>query len=381
MVVRRVAPKKKVAKAPLPRKIKTGIAAAPINSYRDFNDYIRTEVDKKDVSLAIKAYIRKNLPKKDSQFALQAPEWMYTAHPFLASIVLWKEKGFPFPDNGDYMGILNKNIQRMVEAGKIKAEPEEEEEEKKEVSVKRSPQEIIKEKTSDFIACVDEVLDIWSNGTWVDIENYSVYNEFKKIDASYITARKVLDYFTPIRDEASELVNKKTPELVEGYSHMSVARRKEYLSLLDRIVTDTEKFLLSKKALRKTRKPKVKSADKQVEKLSYLKESLEYKVVSINPTQIVGANRVYLFNVTTRILSELVCRLPNGFEVKGTTIQGLDEDLSRQVMLRKPNEFLPIIQNKTVNQITKEWNNLTTKTNKGNGRINKDTIILKVFGR
>lgn len=381
MAVRRIAPKKKPTKAPLPRKIKTGIAAAPINSYRDFNDYIRTEVDKKDVSLAIKSYIRKNLSKKESSLALRAPEWMYTAHPFLASIVLWKEKGLPFPDNGDYMGILNKNIQRMVEAGQMKIEPEEDEEEKKEIVIKKPPQEILKEKTSEFIANVDEVLDIWSRGVWVDVENYSVYNEFKKIDASYITAKKVLDYFTPIRDEADELVNKKTPDLVEGYSHMSVARRKEYLSLLNRIVTDTEKFLLSKKALRKPRKPKVKSADKQVEKLSYLKESLEYKIVSINPTQVIGANRVYLFNVNTRILSELVCRLPNGFEIKGTTIQGLDDNLSRQVMLRKPNEFLPTVQNKTVNQISKEWGNLTTKTNKTNGRINKDTIILKVFGR
>ena len=42
----------------LPRKIKTGLAAAPTDDFRWFYDYIRMEVDKKDLALIIKSYIK-----------------------------------------------------------------------------------------------------------------------------------------------------------------------------------------------------------------------------------------------------------------------------------------------------------------------------------
>lgn len=382
MVTRKnpAAKKKKIPKV-YSRRLQTGIAAAPVDSYRWFNDYIRTEVDKKEISSTIKSYIKKNFSREDNAFAMKAPEWMYTSMSFLASIIAWKEKGFPLPDNGSHERVLQRNIEDIIEAGRNKVDQREEDEGKTVNLPKKSPADIVKERASDFIGEVEDVIDIWGSGVHLDIENYSPYNELQKIDAPYNLAKSVLDYYTPVRDEAHELVNKKTPDLVEAFRHMSVKKRKEYLRLLDRIVEDVEKYLLSKKALRKTRKPKVKTADKQVEKVTYLKESAEYKLVSIPPNQIIGARRVYLFNVKSRILTELVCRLPKGFEVKGTTIQGIDEDQSRQVMLRKPNEFLPIAQNKTPLQIKREWNTLTTKSNPATGRINKDTILLRVLDK
>lgn len=383
MVTRKTTVKKKTPKV-YSRRAQTGIAAAPVNSYHWFNDYIRTEVDKKEISSVVKSYIKKNFPKEETKLALRAPEWMYTGMPFLASIIAWKEKGFPFPTDGSYEKTLRKNIEDIIEAGRNKVDSEEEvdnDTERKPTLTKKSPAEIVKERASDFIAEIESVIDIWGSGVYLDIENYSPYNELQKIDAPYNLAKSVMDYYTPILDEAIELVNKKTPDLVEGFRHMSVKQRREYLSLLKRIVEDVEKYLLSKKALRKTRKPKVKTADKQIEKLTYLKESAEFKLVSIPAAQVIGASRLYLFNTSSRILTELVCRLTKGFEVKGTTIQGIDEEKSRQTLLRKPNEFLPIVQNKSPLQINKEWLTLTTKSNPANGRVNKDTILLRALDR
>ena len=383
MVTRKTTVKKKTPKV-YSRRAQTGIAAAPVNSYHWFNDYIRTEVDKKEISSVVKSYIKKNFPKEETKLALRAPEWMYTGMPFLASIISWKEKGFPFPVAGSYEKTLRKNIEDIIEAGRNKVDSEEEldnDTERNPTLTKKSPAEIVKERSSDFIAEIEAVIDIWGSGVYFDIENYSPYNELQKIDAPYNLAKSVMDYYTPILDEAIELVNKKTPDLVEGFRHMSAKQRREYLSLLKRIVEDVEKYLLSKKALRKTRKPKVKTADKQIEKLTYLKESAEFKLVSIPAAQVIGASRLYLFNISSRILTELVCRLAKGFEVKGTTIQGIDEEKSRQTLLRKPNEFLPIVQNKSPLQINKEWLTLTTKSNPANGRVNKDTILLRALDR
>ena len=379
MVTRRTDTKKKKVPKVFSRRARTGIEAAPINSYHWFNDYIRTEVDRKEISSTIKSFIKKNFTKEEAEYALEAPEWMF-GKPFLASVIAWKAKGFPFPENGRYETALNRLILEIIDAGKNKIESYDEEDSAAIVIPKKNPAEIIKQRTSDFIAEVEEVLDTFYDGS-VDQDNYSVYDELKKIDAAYNTAKGVFDYYVPLRDEIKELVEEKPADLVEGYGWMSVPQRRQYLKFIQNILDDCDRYLLSKKAQRKIRKPKVKSSDKQVEKLVYLKDSAEYKITSINPTTIVGARRVYLFNTKSRILTEVVSHLPNGFEVRGTTIQGIDEQLSRQILLRKPSDFLPIIQNKTVNQIKKEWESLTTKSGKANGRINKDTILLRTMDK
>ena len=379
MVTRRTDTKKKKVPKVFSRRARTGIEAAPINSYHWFNDYIRTEVDRKEISSTIKSFIKKNFTKEEAEYALKAPEWMF-GKPFLASIIAWKAKGFPFPESGQYETALNRLILEIIDAGKNKIESYDEEDSAAIVIPKKIPAEIIKQRTSDFIAEVEEVLDTFYYGS-VDQDNYSDYDELKKIDAAYNTAKGVFDYYVPLRDEIKELVEGKPADLVEGYGWMSVPRRRQYLKFIQNILDDCDRYLLSKKAQRKIRKPKVKSSDKQVEKLVYLKDSAEHKITSINPTTIVGARRVYLFNTKSRILTEVVSHLPNGFEVRGTTIQGIDEQLSRQILLRKPSDFLPIIQNKTVNQIKKEWESLTTKSGKANGRINKDTILLRTMDK
>ena len=175
------------------------------------------------------------------------------------------------------------------------------------------------------------------------------------------TAKAIIDYYNPVLEEAKELVNDKTADLVEGYSHMAVPVRKRYLEFLQHIIDDTTRFIMAKKATRKTSKPRTKSAYAQVSKLQYLKESKEFKITSIDPLLIVGARVVWAFNTKYKQLTEFVCRARDGFEVKGTSLQMTDPALSRKITLRKPQEFLPIIQSKTQKQISVAYNQLTTK--------------------
>ena len=89
--------------------------------------------------------------------------------------------------------------------------------------------------------------------------------------------------------------------------------------------------------------------------------------------------RLFVFNVKTRTLSEYVSSGPNGLEIKGTTLQNFDEALSRSKKLRKPEEILPITLSKTARQIKNVWEKLTTKDASVNGRLNEDTILLRVL--
>ena len=103
--------------------------------------------------------------------------------------------------------------------------------------------------------------------------------------------------------------------------------------------------------------------------------------MSIPPVKIIGSIRLFTFNTKYKVLTEYVTENPKGFEVKGTTLQNFDKVNSRSTKLRKPDMFLPIALTKTIKQIDKEWDKLTTKTTVPNGRINSDTILLRVMDK
>lgn len=378
MVARKTTRRKK--SAALPRKSRTGIAAAPTKSFHAFQDYFRLDLDRKDIAIVLKTYIRDNFEGEERKLLLDAPEHVYTSQYCVAAGIQWKNLGFDWPEkyNGDKAARIYIDT---VRAAALKKH-EEQSDSNVVTKVAKSPMDIVKERTSDFIGEIEEVLDLFHKGVHLDIEEYSVYNEMVKSDLNSFSAKHVMDYYIPLKEELEELINDKTPDLVEGYSHMSVPRRKQYLKLVESIVSDAERYVLSKKAQRKPSKPKTKTADKQVAKLNYAKESADFKLTSINPALIVGASRLYTFNVKYRTITEYVSQRAGGFEVRGSTIYGIDPDRTRAVRLRKPEEQLSAFLTKTPSAINKFWDTLTTKTiTDVNGRINKDTIILRALDK
>jgi hypothetical protein len=376
MAVRKISAKKQKIRKQFSRRLHSGWVACPTDSFWSFKDYARNEIDKKETSKTLKAYIRDNYKGEERKILLSALEWYYTYPYFVSATIEWKKLGHEFPPEWDCDTVIQNYMTKLKKAG-LRAIQIEQHKPTEEVQ-KRSPADIVKERTSDFIGEVENVLDIFFNGVWLDVEEYSVYNELQKIDAPYNIAKGVYDYYLPIKEEAELIAKVKPPkDLAEAYDHWDYNRRQDYLKLLTVIINDAEKYMIGKKATRKISKPKVKSADKQITKLNYLKSSNEFKVTSIDPIKIIGAQRLYTFNAKTRMLTEYTCKSAKGFEVKGSTLQHMDELTSRQTRLRKPEEFLTIVLSKTPKAIDTEWKKLTTKTNVPTPRINKDTIILR----
>ena len=144
---------------------------------------------------------------------------------------------------------------------------------------------------------------------------------------------------------------------------------------------DLDKLKAAAKATRATKVKGPKAADKQVTRVQYKKEDNEFKLVSIPPIKMVGQTRLFTFNTKTRILSEYITQAANGFEISGTSLKNFDKVNSRCTKLRKPDEFIAIVQNKSVTQIDKEFKQLTTKVNVPNGRLNMDTILLRALDK
>ena len=92
-----------------------------------------------------------------------------------------------------------------------------------------------------------------------------------------------------------------------------------------------------------------------------------------------GKETLYVYNVKNRKLTMYKTNSTKGFEVSGTTVKNIC-DTSKTATLRKPDEILPLVLNKTMKQIDKQvWDTLTTKISVPNGRINADCILLRVL--
>jgi len=165
----------------------------------------------------------------------------------------------------------------------------------------------------------------------------------------------------------------------EAYAHITKANKKKMLNVYDTLYLDLSKLQDSFKATRKTRVRVPRTMDQQVSKLNYMPESLEAKLTSINPVHIPTKNKLWVYNTKQGKLAEYVCDSASGFEIKGSTIQNFNPKLSKITKLRKPDDILPQILNKTELQIAKVWKGLTTTIYEPTGRINNDCILMRVI--
>jgi hypothetical protein len=118
-----------------------------------------------------------------------------------------------------------------------------------------------------------------------------------------------------------------------------------------------------------------------------MKTDDKFKLASISPDQIVGANELWVFNVKTRKLGKYVAknidpkgmmREGSGLSVKGTTILGFDEKLSIQKTLRKPVDQIKDFRAAGKVKLRTFIDDIKTTDTKLNGRSNPDTILLKI---
>jgi hypothetical protein len=265
----------------------------------------------------------------------------------------------------------------------------------------------IQERIADQAWATAEPIEEWLEGfitdkPGFDPRGFDFKAHFSKAGTTQAHARKMKTFFDKELLDFEELNRMPTAgqlkkmteleadmweQLKEGYSHLKKADIAKYTSAIENLMQALEYIIDASKATRKPRIAKPKSADKLVEKLKFLKLDDKYKLASINPTDIVGATELWIFNVKTRKLGKYIAsnidptgqsRGNSGIQVKGTTITGFDEAQSIQKTLRKPEEQLKAFKAAGKVALRTYLENIPTIDTKMNGRINIDTILLKV---
>jgi hypothetical protein len=191
---------------------------------------------------------------------------------------------------------------------------------------------------------------------------------------------KIQAVFEPRYNELKEARKGQDEQLKEGYSHYKAADFKRCEAFYDKLFQDLVAYNQTKKATKKAAVRKPPAKEKLVKSLKYLKQDTALKIVSINPVDIVGAEVLWVYNVKNRKIGRYVAEAMGGvLGVKGTTITGYDANKSTQKTLRKPEEQIKTFLASTKIELRKYIENIKTTEIKLNGRINADTILLKVI--
>ena len=168
-------------------------------------------------------------------------------------------------------------------------------------------------------------------------------------------------------------------QLTEAYSCFTVAQRGRLENFLLELIEDGQRWSDFKKANQKVRVKKAKPAGVQVAKLQYLKEFTELGLTSVSAPGIIGAQQLWVYNTRNKKLGCYLATGSAGFSVRGTSLQGYDPEASVQRTLRKPADITKQVLDAGKVQLRKILSDLTTTESKLNGRINSETILLRVL--
>jgi len=238
-----------------------------------------------------------------------------------------------------------------------------------------SIQERVQSKVDFFIMEFEAKFDnIWHEQSGKEFVPYTwmVENEVKPMHAS-----KIAEYFKKRASDWIEIIESKDEYVKESYPRP----RKEMIEgakFFGAIATDAEKLASNKSAARKPRKKKPVSFEKKVKNLKFKKDDIDNKLVSIDPVKIVGADKLWIYNIKTRRLGIYVATDAAGLDVKGSAIQNYKYGESVSKTLRKPKDVLSRVLDGGKIVLRKVMGEINSKSVELNGRINKDTILLRV---
>ena len=238
-----------------------------------------------------------------------------------------------------------------------------------------SIQERVQSKVDYFIMELEAKFDdVWHEQSGEEFVPYTwmVENEVKPMHAS-----KIGEYFKQRAADWIAIIESKDEYVKESYPRP----RKEMIEaakFFTLVATDAEKLASNKSAARKPRKKKPVSFEKKVKNLKFKKEDVDNKLVSIDPVKIMGAQQLWVYNVKTRKLGVYIAKDEAGLEVKGSAILNYKYGESICKTLRKPKDVLSRVLDGGKVVLRKVMSEVNSKPSELNGRINKDTILLRV---
>jgi hypothetical protein len=172
-------------------------------------------------------------------------------------------------------------------------------------------------------------------------------------------------------------------DIKEGFQNLSLKEQRSWIAFYKAMLLDLDRFQINKKTTRaaKPRTVKEKPAEKLVAKVKYMKEEPTLKLVSVSPHQIIKSQSLWVYNAKYRQLSVYYAATEAGLGVKGTTITNFNETTSVVKKLRKPEVTLQQVLIASKVALRRLMDDIKTTSTSAKGRLNEDSILLKVTAK
>ena len=236
-------------------------------------------------------------------------------------------------------------------------------------------QDRIREKANEESGEIEGLIDDFVLGGCknpMDMESY-----FRSRNLSSVVMTKICNTFIERGKEIEEALTSDCPQLKEGYSNFSKPELRRFKEFLDSIVVAANSRA-NVKPTRKKSKVKEKPATVLVAKMNYAKDFAELGLVSVAPEKVIGALQVWTYNTKTKLLGVYNADNAKGLSVKGSTLQNFNEQTSIGKRLRKPAVTIKELMEAGKVKIKKILPDLSTKESNLTGRMNSDTIIIRI---
>ena len=336
------------------------------------NNWYSTEKTRSDSYKYYQQYVKKNRPTDVKYFVEVEERDVHITYGWMARMLL---QGAIV--STDHQKAFDKNLTGLIDLGKARLLT-------KETTVKvavatttvkrTSIQDAMKEKASEYVGELEGFIDEFVT----EDKEFNLYNHLKgnQIPAPYVITVKT--WAESKLAEFEEVVDSKDSQIVEGYSNFNKRKLKSMVKMFESFIADCDKYGQFKKANRKPRAVREKPAVAQVKSLKYKLKDDELGLTSARGIDLVGAEQVWLFNTKTRKLAVYTSESTKGMTVKGTTLQNWSPEKSKQKTLRKPEEQIKDLMASGKVKLRTFLDSIKSKEQAVNGRINIDTIILKI---
>ena len=225
---------------------------------------------------------------------------------------------------------------------------------------------------SDVLEYIDSLVEKSKNSQ----VNEDVYAYLMSRGISKPQIAEIVREYKPMFEDLV-LAESGNEEVLESYSGYTKKQRKYLYGFLSNLFDQLEQVKTTKtNRANAVRTPRKINKSKLISKLRFLKESAQYRVTSIDPLKLIGAKTVVLFNTKTRDVAVYYADSSNGITVGGTSLKNFDKEKSVCKRFRKPNDVISLgVKAGFENSFTAA----RTKPKPARGRLNEDTIILKVW--
>jgi hypothetical protein len=195
-----------------------------------------------------------------------------------------------------------------------------------------------------------------------------------------VQVKTVQEFINKKIAEYEDINSSKDPQVLEAYKHLGKRQITAMIKWWTQALTDANSYNVVKKAAKAPRKKKAVLPEKVVAKLKFQKEFKELSLKSVDPTTILTAQELWVFNTKTRKLGIYIAdQYAGALSVKNSSILGFDANASVQKTLRKPKDQLKEFSANGKPAAKKWFKGIKATEIKLNGRISTDIILLKVY--